>query len=802
MIPNPIFNGMLINGQQDTPVVDELQQLQSEAPEEKYVYDFDKMENLVNNLKPDEIDRLSHRIWKNTEQEEASYAEFKDRVAFYLDLSGFQMPSRNLQSRRGGSSNDFIKNTGTSNLYSSALGETQLSIVTNVISKFFDGDEFVTVNLHGPLDPASGKIHPQVAEGIKTRVQKWYKMYFTHVLKNYRRDLESTLMWSCNVGTGDRKCYFDPTRGMPTSSLVPPGMLLNNSGYEGFYQATEYTHIYFLTRKEIQQRIDDGLWHENILSSVTYDEDDSILDQKLKEMQGKSTSISAGSSTSDEDDEKQTIYERYMDIELEDGSIMPVIVTYAKEGAIGAIYSNARGNDPLQLPVDYFVHYRFLPSFQGESMGLANVAGQNARAATVLKRRLIDASLAMAFPPAFVKPTLKFQSHTFETAPGKITTLPVGDDDISKAITFAPTATPNPFMTELKKDLEDQIRKYSLVVTQETMDLAQRAPQGSVLAMLSRLEEMPNCIIQGFYHSFEIEMNIFKRMFFEWLPDDEPFSMEMNGEVYTIYKNDFSEYVSIIPAAPYTKQSDAYKFMRGEIISQHAERLPQLHNLYQVYWNFYKDMGVEEDQLKQILVQPQPPQPADIILNEAKQLPQVHDMRAVLALYYHSKQIPPEIIEQILPPPAPPPQEAQQIDPGVVGMAEVEAQKQIAELNAHVKMAQLEVNKQEAETKMQIEMAKLDLSKMEQEKMMLELEMKAVKEQKELEIKERDILLKEKESEIEALKYEIDRHDSIAQKEFDHQVSERNRDHDIVEKHHERSLKQKGGNNEKKNKSE
>jgi hypothetical protein len=765
MITNPVFNGMFVDGAptemppEHNMLLQQMQQAQQQPqqPEHTYTYDFSQMDNLIDQIDDDVLAKLSHKIWKDTEREEASYAEYEDKVSFYVDLAGYQMADRGTKDKRATSSNDYIQNSGTSNLFSSTLGETLLSIVTNVISRFFDTDQFVNVETTGPLSPGSPHVPPEAIEAIKQRVSRWYKMYFTHILKNYRNDLASTLMWTASVGTASRKCYFDPVRGIPTSTLIPPGMLLNNSGFDGFYQPTEYTHKYYLTKKEIQQRVDDGLWNQSILSNGSTYQQESILTQKLMQVEGRSFDI--GTDSSDEN-QKYPIYERYMDIEIDEDNILPAIVTYGQEGTIGSIYANCKADDPLRLSVDYFTHYRFLPSFTGESLGMANVAGQNARAATVLKRRLIDASLASAFPPAFMKPTVKFQSHTFETSPGKITTLPVGDDDISKAITFAPTASPNSFMVDLKNDLEDKIRQYSLIVTQDMMSLAQKAPQGSVLAMLSRMEEMPNCIIQGMYNSFALELNIFKRMYYEWLPDDgQPFVIEINGETYPIYKEDFSEYVTVRPGAPFTKESDAYKFMRAEIVASHAEKLPQLHNMHAIYQHFYKEMGIKDEEINNFLVAPQPPAPADIILNEAKQMPQVHDMRAVLGFYYQSKQIPPEVIQAVLPAPQPPPQEAQQIDPGVVGMAEVEAQKQIAELNAQVKMAQIESDKQEYEANLQIEIAKLDLKRVEQEKDSLELEMKIMKDQQEMALKEKDMMLKEREAEIEHLKFDIERHD-------------------------------------------
>jgi len=757
MITNPVLNGMLIGDPAGGMSPQDILQMENADPLNDMVQEFNEDENLINTLPSGLLDDLRSEIWRDTQKEEASYSEYEEKVGFFIDLIGFQLPDRNPGTRRGGSGDDYIKNTGTANLYSSALGETLQSIVNSVVTRFFDEDELVTVETTGPLAAPSQQVPPQMIDAIKYRVSRWCKVYFTHILREYKEDLKSTIMWAASIGTGSRKCFFDPERGLPNSSSITPGMLLSNIGIDSFYSSKEYTHKYYLTEKEIQQRIDDGLWNADILSSNSAYDVESGINDKLMEMGGRSSDMRAG--TSDED-QLYPIYERYKYISLEDGERIPCIITYTQEGALGSIYPNFKPDDPLRLPVPYIVHYNFLPSYKGQSLGLASVAGNNARAATVLERRLIDASLASAFPAAFIKPSVKFQSHTFEAAPGKITTLPVGDDDISKAITFAPTAAPNAFMADLKKDLEDSIRRYSLLVSQDMMDLAQRAPQGSVLSMLSRLEELPNSIIQNFYNSIAEELSIFKRMWYEWLPEgNEPFTINVNGETYQIYKNDFCDYVNIRPAASYTKESEAYKFMRSEIITTQAAKMPELHNMYNVMLNFYKEMGIKDEVAHSFLNQPQQPQPADIILNEAKQMPQVHDMRAVLALYYQSKNIPPEVIQSILPAPQPQQQQPQQIDPGVVGMAEVEAQKQIAEMNAQIKMAQMEIDKHSSDVQLQIEMAKLEMKHMEQKNKEIETEMRILKDQQEIELKEKDMILKEREAEIDHLKYIIDRKD-------------------------------------------
>lgn len=774
-------------------------------------------DNLAWYMDSGELKDLSQDIWKKTEKEEKTLDEFMKKVTFVLELCGLDLPSPNVNSNKSNASGDsYIKNSGTSGLYSSALSETFFNSSSNIMTTFFGREYICDIKTKGPLARNAGQVDPSVIEDIGYRCKRFYNAWFRDVLRSFKNDYAITIMWSMMFGSSYRKAYFDPIRGFPNSSSIPPNMILVNERFNKFYESEEITHKYYLKRSEVDKKIEDGEWCPDILDSGSgerdYERDTFAIVDRMQVMHGKS----ADQSQSDEDDEQILIYERHQD-SLVDGDYIPTIITYGKNGGIGDIKINCDPNDPLKLPFRHFVKYQFLPSFDGVGYGLANYAGQNARAATVLERSTIDSTIAASSPPAFVKPQAKFQNHTINMSPGKVTTLATGDDDISKSITFAPISTPNPIMWQLKSDLEDCIKRVSHIVSEQMISLATQAPQGSVLNILGRMEQLPNAIMQGYYDMFCDELKIFKRMFFEFMPEsNEPFTIDIDGELVSVMKGDFSPHVEVVPSGSFSSESTAYKMMRAEIILNQARQNPDLHNMRNVFINLYKDMGLELDIINYIMPDPAQQQQQVIPLDPLTEnsnllnskgvkasLEQDHDAHILIHQQVMQSTQDPNVLAathahiqehtamkmlvqlqamsgvQLPPDPSQLPVEqqnqiaiqvaqalmqqqqqqasqgpAQPIDPGLVGLEEVKAQKEIAHLNAEVKMKQIESESQNSESKMMLELSKLELAKEKEHR-------EALKAEFELHIKEQELILAQRELELDHSHKEIEKLKSI-----------------------------------------
>jgi hypothetical protein len=123
------------------------------------------------------------------------------------------------------------------------------------------------------------------------------------------------------------------------------------------------------------------------------------------------------------------------------------------------------------------------------------------------------------------------------------------------------------------------------------------------------MEQLPNAILQGLYDSFSQELRIFKRKFYEWLPEQQMFSLQWQGEILNVCKEDFSSALEIIPCGQYSMESTAYKLMRAQLVLDQAKEMPQFHNMPQVLIKFYRDIGLKDHEIEGMVIVPQPTPP-------------------------------------------------------------------------------------------------------------------------------------------------------------------------------------------------
>ncbi len=147
------------------------------------------------------------------------------------------------------------------------------------------------------------------------------------------------------------------------------------------------------------------------------------------------------------------------------------------------------------------------------------------------------------------------------------------------------------------------------------MDVAPRAPQGSVLLMLENLHKIPNAIMQNFHESFTRELELFNDRFSEWLPAGKPYPFMVPGGKNVIMKEDFNVEIQVKASSDPSKQNSAHRFLVSEIVINNAKENPDIHNMDAVYRYFYKNVGLSEEEMNKLLSpkkeETPPPQPMD-----------------------------------------------------------------------------------------------------------------------------------------------------------------------------------------------
>ena len=580
----------------------------------------DFFRNLIPELDPEDVAALQKKLWPKIKKGSDSNKDVASNFASFLKLMSVKAPSQSgsgsVTQTLGNGDDSYIKGSGSMELFSTALIETAMSICFNVLTILFLRDKKFDTIVGSHLEG-----NPDIAV-VTERVVKWCDAYFTkELLPEYRHKLATSLLYAITDGDAMRKIYHCPNRGYPDAALLEPGDFFFTEEDRSFYHIRGFVHAYRITLSEMERKLDSGEWSSMFDKPISADDRKEGFKAKLKEQTGRT--LDSGNDEYDEDfAEIFQGYEYYNDLHIAsdpdrkegDPHEIPYTIQVGEEGVITSIRHNFDENDPLKFPFNDYIRYSFMPSYDEHSYGLMNICGQKARAATILQRGLVDNALLANTPTGFIAPSGRVTDRTFDFKSGKFFTAPNSEGDLSKSISYMPHNEASPVILQLMQQLEGEIRQFSHVVSQDMVNLATQAPGVNLLAILQRMEQLPNAILQGFYDSFSQELGVFKRKWFEWLPAQQMFSIQWRGELLNICKEDFSPGLEIIPCGQFSGESTAYKLMRSQLILDQAKSMPQNHNLPQVLVRLYSDLGLKDDEIKKIVVipdnSPPPPPPS------------------------------------------------------------------------------------------------------------------------------------------------------------------------------------------------
>lgn len=798
------------------------QQQQNQLPMQQ-VYPIkpqkDHFRNLLRELDPSEVKEIERKIWPKIKKAREANSERAANFASIIKLMSVKIPNAGgsnastTQTFGTGGEDGFIKNSGSRDLFSTALIETAmnlcLSAVTILLLKDKKFDAYVGSHLAGQ----------QGVKEVCDRVINWCDAYFTkELLPGYRQKLATSLLYSITDGEAMRKIYHTPNRGYPDASLLKPGDYFYTEEDKSFYSIRGFVHMYQITRGEMMRKIESGEWVHPFTAPINALGNDDGKRELRDEIAKQTGRVAANADEYDEDfSEMFNGYEYYNDLHIDsdpdisedDPYELPYTLQMGDEGVLTSIRHNYELDSPLKMPIFDYVRYYLLPSYDEYYYGLVNVCGQKAKAATVIQRSVVDASLLANASTGFIAPTGRITDRTFDLKPGQFSSLPHSEADMSKAISYMPFHEPNPVVLQLMQQLENDIRQFGHVVNQDMVNLASRAPATSLLAVLNRMEQLPNAILQGVYDSFSQELRIFKRKFYEWLPDNQMLTVQWQGEILHICKEDFSPSLEIVPCGQHSMESTAYKMMRSQLLLDQAKELPQFHNLPFVLSKLYEDLGFKQNEIQQIIVNPnvqQPPPPSMDPLTEnahmltgkpvkayLEQNHQAHmtvhslllnhpDPQLIAAAQAHIKEH--EAMQMMIqlqqmagvqvpqqPSQLPPDQENQlaialataashmqqqqeqekPIDPNVIKLEEIKMKKETAMIEADIAMKKLEVESNKNHVQAEIEALKLAIHAQQEVRENIQLELASHSNMWDSEIKKHNLQLDHLTGQLESL---------------------------------------------------
>lgn len=568
-------------------------------------------ENLANVLGEDELRDIGNSLKYAIEDDIKSQEPFFEAVAKTIKLLGLSVEEED-------DDGEDLPFKGASTVYSSAMFESILDLVASGKSNIFPASNMIDTIILGEAS--------EDLQNIAYRKKQFFNHFFDDIAKEFRKEAQRTLMWSALAGCAYNKVFICPVLGRPTSLFIPIEDFIVNREHSTHFSSSRKTHILRnISDRELKVRIMTGIYRDiNIMKSDNRDADENPITEQLDQIAGYESMHS-------QFQDSYTIYECHADYRIKGDPAgsqykipLPYIISLeSQSGKVLSIYRNWRKDDFLKKKKEYFVSYPSLPSLDGEGYGAANYASKLSEAATSITRQLINSATYSNFPGGVYQSGIRLENNNLRPAPGEFVPIQTGGIPVSQAIEALPYKEPSPALHELKNEIEDNIRKPSAIVNQKVSELAPRAPQGSVLAILENLQKVPNCIMQSWHEAFTRQLELFNDRFYEWIPSDQPYPFIVPGGDHVIMKDDFGPNIQVRPSSDPSRQNSTHRFMLSEIVINNVKESPQVHNIEYAFRYFYKNLGLSEEDIDRLL------SPQD---KETKEVPPLDPVSTIMAI--------------------------------------------------------------------------------------------------------------------------------------------------------------------------
>lgn len=550
-------------------------------------------ENLALVLNESELRDIGNSLKNAVEEDIASQESFFEAVSQIIEYLGIMLA--------GESDNEDLPFKGASSVYSPALFDTALEIVISSADLIFKSQGMVDTVIIGNST--------MELQDIAERKKAFFNYFFDNVLKCFRKEANKTLFWATLVGSAYKKVYICPILKLPVSRFIPVEDFVVNRDHSSHLAASRKTHILRISEKEFHMRVMMGMYREtNAMKQEDFIDGSDTIKTQLQKISGYEPTRSSM------DDAGYAIFEVHADYRIKgdpaaDGLDIPlpyIISIDEKSGNVLSIYRNWDESNFLKKKKEFFVNYSLLPSLDGEGYGMVHYAGRSSVAATCITRQLINSGTYSNFPGGVYQAGIRLENNNLRPAPGEFTPIQTGGVPINQAIQALPYKEPSQALHDLRNEIEDSIRKPSAIVNQKIAEMAPRAAQGTVLALLENLQRVPNAIQKSFYLSFTEELKLFNERFDECLSDSQPYPFLVAGGSHVIMKKDFAPGVNVVPSSDPTTENATFRVMQAEIIMNNVKENPAIHNLKFAYEYFYKKLRVPEDVIEKLLTPAQP----------------------------------------------------------------------------------------------------------------------------------------------------------------------------------------------------
>tara|TARA_R100001377_G_scaffold69283_2_gene44611 strand:+ start:608 stop:3034 length:2427 start_codon:yes stop_codon:yes gene_type:complete len=530
-------------------------------------------DNLAETMSDSELGSIAGDLLGEFSSNKASRQDWEDTYSNGLELLGFNYQERTQPFR------------GASGVTHPLLAEAATQFQAQAFNEMLPAG--------GPVRTAVMGSETHEKTNQAQRVKQFMNYYITNVMEEYTPELDQMLFYLPLAGSTFKKVYFDETLGRAVSKFVPAEHLVVPYETSDLETCPNITQVIRMSLNDLRKKQVAGFYLD--IPVIPAQGEYSSLSSELDQLEGVSSSSI---------DYDCTVLEVHADLDLdgyededEDGEFtgikIPYVVTISQDnGQILSIRRNYREEDEEKRKIQYFVHYKFLPGFGFYGLGLIHTIGGLSRTATAALRQLIDAGTLSNLPAGFKARGLRIRDDDEPLQPGEFRDVDAPGGAIRDSLMPLPFKGPDQTLFQLLGFVVDAGRRFATITDMKVGDGNQSAAVGTTIAMLEQGSRVMSAVHKRLHYATRVEFKLLSRVMAESLPPEYPYSVE--GFDSSIKSSDFDSKVDVIPVSNPNVFSQAQRITLAQTKMQLAAQAPEMHNMYEVYYDMYESLGVRD----------------------------------------------------------------------------------------------------------------------------------------------------------------------------------------------------------------
>jgi hypothetical protein len=448
----------------------------------------------------------------------------------------------------------------------------------------------------GELLPAKGPVKAQILglsnealEAQAYRVKRHMNWQTTDQMTEFYPNSEKALLQVSLFGDCFKKNYYDHTKGRVCDSLVPIDRLVVNNSCESLENAECLTELQYISEREMLARQYSGLYDEDADIGEPYRLEKSDISNRIDEILG----------MADKGEGYEVIEQHaYLDLtgfEDESGVPLPYIITVETASkSVLAIRRNWKEGGNKFNKREWFSHYYFVPGFGFYNLGYIHLLGNFQNTLTAILRGLVDAGSFSNMQGGFKSKALRVLDDGSAISPGEFRDVEFYGQDLSKGIYPFAFKEPSNTLFALLQFMEGRGQKFADSTEQVVADATNYGPVGTTMALLESSAKFFATVFKRLHMAQKKQLRIIAELNYENLPeDDTAISFNVPGEEINISRADYDDRVDIVPVSDPNIPSSSHRLTMASQKLQSALQSPQIHNLHEVYKQYYIAMGDE-----------------------------------------------------------------------------------------------------------------------------------------------------------------------------------------------------------------